>query len=450
MPCWRGELGMSMNDVSSAFPATSAAVALTTADCGGDSNTGVEVSVVIPCLNEAETLARCIETAQVAMRAHGISGEVIVADNRSTDASAEIARSLGARVVDVVDRGYGRALMGGITAATGEYVIMGDADASYDFAEIPRFVRMLREGYDLVQGCRLPSGNGRIMPGAMPFLHRWLGNPMFSALARLFFGSPVSDIYCGLRGFRRAWQLRLGQRCAGMEFANEMIIKGSWQRSRIGEIPITLHVDGRQAHPPHLRTFRDGWRTLRFYLLHSPRWLFAYPGAMLLVLAAIGYAVAMPGWRVAGVHFDLGTLVAATLAGLIGYQAIIFAIVAQAIGVAQGSLPCDELLPARVGPSGLEQRLLFGGVLTGIGGALLSAAVFQWWLAGFGDLRYEIVLRLVIPATMLMGLGVQTIFASFVLALLDSETKWSTIAGTRRDARDPDTRLAASGPDVAG
>src|SRR6266446_3970273 len=240
----------------------------------------VEVSVVMPCLNEADTLDTCIRKAQLAMRGHGIVGEVIVADNGSSDGSQAIALRAGAHLVNVPLKGYGNALMGGIDAARGRFVIMGDADDSYDFLEIPRIVDKLREGFSLVQGCRLPSGGGQIMPGAMPFSHRWLGNPMFSLLVRRWFrAQSIHDVYCGLRGFTTAFYRRLGLRCTGMEFATEMIIKASLFKERIAEVPITLHPDVRRSHPPHLRTFRDGWRTLRFFLMYSPRWLFLIPGA---------------------------------------------------------------------------------------------------------------------------------------------------------------------------
>src|SRR5439155_4592494 len=241
-----------------------------------------EVSIVIPCLNEADTLAICIRKAIAAMERHRIAGEVIVADNGSTDGSVEIARREGARVVSVTTRGYGAALMGGIDAAAGRFIVMGDADDSYDFSDIPRFVEKLRQGYELVQGCRLESGGGRVLPGAMPFLHRWFGNPLFSFLARRWFHAPIHDVYCGLRGFTRELYERLQQRCTGMEFATEMIIKASLQGARILDVPVTLHPDGRRAHAPHLRTFRDGWRTLRFFLLFSPRWLFLVPGSVLI------------------------------------------------------------------------------------------------------------------------------------------------------------------------
>jgi len=229
----------------------------------------VELSVVMPCLNEADTLAICIDKALTSMLEHNIKGEVVVADNGSTDGSQEIAISHGARVINVEAKGYGNALMGGIAEARGKFVIMGDADDSYDFLEIPKFVEKLREGYELVQGCRLPSGGGRVMPNAMPFLHRWFGNPMFSILVRRMFWAEIHDVYCGLRGFTKDLYDRLALRCVGMEFATEMIIKSNIYGTRITEVPITLHPDGRKAHKPHLKTFRDGWRTLRFFMVFS-------------------------------------------------------------------------------------------------------------------------------------------------------------------------------------
>jgi hypothetical protein len=248
-----------------------------------------EVSVVIPCLNEAETLGTCIEKAARVMREHGITGEIVVADNGSSDDSRAIARRLGAIVVDVESKGYGHALMGGIAAAQGRFVIMGDADDSYDFADIPKFVEKLRQGFDLVLGCRLPSGGGTVLPGAMPWLHRWWGNPMFSLLAQRMFRVKVHDVYCGMRAFTKPFYERLDQRCTGMEFATEMIIKASLFGGSIAEVPITLHSDGRAAHLPHLKTFRDGWRTLRFFLLCSPRRLFLIPGGALILLGLVGY-----------------------------------------------------------------------------------------------------------------------------------------------------------------
>src|SRR6266853_1027343 len=301
----------------------------------------IEVSIVMPCLNEVDTLAACIERAQRALREQNIVGEVIVADNGSTDGSPEIAQGLGARLVHVAVQGYGSALMGGIAAARGKFVIMGDADQSYDFLEVPKFVEKLRAGADLVQGCRLPAAGGQIMPQAMPFLHRWWGNPMFSLMARWWFRAPIHDIYCGLRGFRKDFQAGLNQRCLGMEFATEMIIKSSLHGGRMAEVAITLHRDGRKAHAPHLKTFRDGWRTLRFFLLCSPRWLFLMPGALLVLLGLIGYAVALPGVSLQGVTFDVHTLLFASLFLICGYQSILFAIFTKTFAINERLLPAD-------------------------------------------------------------------------------------------------------------
>src|SRR5262249_35079462 len=243
----------------------------------------------------ADTVAGCVQKALHALRDNHINGEVIVADNGSTDDSAELAAQSGARIVQVEARGYGHALMGGIAAARGQFIIMGDADASYDFGEVPNFVTKLREGFDLVQGCRLPAGGGRIEPGAMPLSHRWLGNPLLTFLVRQMFWSPIHDVYCGLRGFRKAFWETLEQPWPGMEFATEMIVKAGFAGGKIAEIPITLHPDGRKKRLPHLRTLRDGWRTLRFFLMYCPRWLFWYPGIALIVLGLLGYAIALPG-----------------------------------------------------------------------------------------------------------------------------------------------------------
>ena len=382
------------------------------------STSAIELSVVMPCLNEADTIASCIEKAMRALREHRIAGEVIVADNGSTDGSQQIAASLGARVVPVAEKGYGSALMGGIIAARGRYIIMGDADDSYDFGEIPAFVVKLREGYDLVQGCRLPAGGGRVMPGAMPFLHRWWGNPMFSWLARGWFRAPVQDVYCGLRGFTREHFERLGQRCTGMEFATEMIIKTSLIGARIGEVPITLHVDGRKAHAPHLRTFRDGWRTLRFFMLYSPRWLFLMPGALLILLGVAGYGIALPGLRIGRITFDVHTLLFASLGIIAGYQSVVFALFAKVFAISERLLPEDPRL-ARLGRFvSLERGLLAGvlGMFAGLG--LLAGAVSQWWAVDFGRLDYSHTMRWVIPGVTLTTLGFQTVLSSFFLSVL--------------------------------
>jgi glycosyltransferase involved in cell wall biosynthesis len=250
---------------------------------------------------------------------------------------------MGARVIRVREKGYGNALMGGIAEAQGKYIIMGDADDSYDFLEIPRFVEKLRQGADLVQGCRLPSGGGKVMPGAMPFLHRWLGNPLFSILVKWWFhAAPIHDVYCGLRGFTKTLHARLGQRCSGMEFATEMIIKASLFGEKIAEVPITLYPDGRRSHSSHLRTFRDGWRTFRFFLMYCPQWLFLIPGGFLVLLGLYGYGIAMPGMTIGGMTFDAHTLLFASLAILCGYQSILFAIFTKTFAISEGLLPEDR------------------------------------------------------------------------------------------------------------
>lgn len=378
-----------------------------------------ELSVVIPCLDEADTLATCIDKAFRALAAHDIPGEVIVADNGSTDGSRDIARACGARVVDVPQRGYGAALMAGIAAARGEFVLMGDADDSYDFGELPAFVEKLRGGADLVQGCRLPSGGGRVLPGAMPRLHRWIGNPLLTLFGRRWFWAPVHDVYCGMRAFRRDFYQSLDQRCTGMEFATEMIVKASLARgARIDEVPITLHPDGRRSHPPHLRTFRDGWRTLRFFLLYCPRSLFFYPAVALVMLGLVGYAVALPGARIAGIRFDAHTLLFASLAILLGHQAALFAVFAKTFAVGEGLLPTDPRLPRLFRLFPLERAVIAGGLTLAAGVLLLLVAVNQWRVAGFGNLDYAVTMRWVIPGATLTALGFQTVLGAFFLTLL--------------------------------
>jgi glycosyltransferase involved in cell wall biosynthesis len=379
--------------------------------------TDIEVSIVMPCLNESDTLETCIRKAHAALDRASIRGEIIVADNGSTDGSIEIAQAQGARVVPVAARGYGAALMGGIDAARGRFVIMGDADDSYDFGEVPKFVERLREGYDLVQGCRLESGGGRVMPGAMPVLHRWLGNPMFSLIARRWFKAPVHDIYCGLRGFTKSLYARLDQRCTGMEFATEMIIKASLGGARIAQVPITLHPDGRKSHPPHLKTFRDGWRTLRFFLICNPRRLFLVPGLLLLLLGIVGYAVAIPGLRIRGVAFDAHTLLFASLFLICGYQSVWFAVIAKTFAHTEGILPEDPRLDRFARALPLERGLVLGlgGFL--VGALCLAVAVNDWRLRDFGPLNYAETMRLVVPGVTLAVLGYQTILSFFLLSL---------------------------------
>ncbi len=383
----------------------------------------IEVSVVIPCLNEEETLAGCIEKAQQALREHHIAGEVVLADNGSTDSSRSIAEKHGARVILVNEPGYGNALMGGIAAARCRFVIIGDADASYDFLEIPKIVEKLRAGFDLVQGCRLPAGGGSIRPGAMPFLHRWIGNPFFSFLVRKWFRAPVNDVYCGLRGFSKAMYRRLDQRCTGMEFATEMIIKASLLGEKITEVPITLHPDGRTSHAPHLKTFRDGWRTFRYFLMCSPRWLFVAPSVIFIAFGLLGYLLAMPGLSIGRGSFDAHTLLFASLAILCGYQCILFAVFAKTFAVTEGFLPPDRHLERFFELVNLERGLVVAGLALLAGSALLLAAIRQWWLTGFGHLDYAYTMRFVVPGATLVALGFQTVFSSFFVSILGMRRK---------------------------
>jgi glycosyltransferase involved in cell wall biosynthesis len=383
-----------------------------------DNRFPVELSVVMPCLNEIETLATCINKAQRALQESEITGEIIVADNGSTDGSQRVAEQLGARVVCVTKRGYGNALMGGIAAARGKFVIMGDSDDSYDFHEIRTFVDKLRQGFELVQGCRLPSGGGKVMPGAMPFTHRWCGNPMFSLMVRKLFRAPIHDVYCGLRGFTKDLYNRLNLFSPGMEFATEMVIKASLWGARITEVPIILHPDGRQSHAPHLKTVRDGWRTLRFFMMYSPRWLFVIPGALLILLGIAGYCLAMPGVTVGKLTFDAHTLLFASLAILCGYQSILFAIFTKTYAITEGLMPEDPRMIRFFKVVNLERGLVLASAALVVGLVLLATAIYQWYRVDFGHLDYAQTMRWVIPGATLIALGFQTILSSFFVSIL--------------------------------
>ena len=388
-----------------------------------ESESHLELTVVMPCLNEADTIEVCVVKALTAIREAGIDGEVLIADNGSTDGSQLIAERLGARVVQVEAKGYGNALMGGIAAARGKYIIMGDADDSYNFEEIPKFVERLRRGPDLVQGCRLPSGGGSILPGAMPFLHRWWGNPMFSVMVRQMFNAPIHDVYCGMRGFTKEAYDKLDLRCTGMEFATEMIIKASRYKMNIAEVPITLHPDGRKAHAPHLKTFRDGWRTLRFFLMCSPRWLFLIPGIMLFLFGLIGYGLAMPGVTLGGATVGAHTLLVASLALLTGQQAIFFAIFAKMFSINEGLMPPDQRMNRFFDVFTLERGLILGGVAVTGGICLIGIAMNVWRANQFGALDYAHTMRLVIPGVTLVALGFQGVLSSFVVSILGMHHK---------------------------
>ncbi|MCP5043124.1 MAG: glycosyltransferase family 2 protein [bacterium] len=381
--------------------------------------TSIELSVVMPCLNEADTLEICVNKVLRIFEEHAIVGEVVVADNGSHDGSQEIAERLGARVEHVAERGYGAALMGGISAARGRFVLMGDADDSYDFLEIPKFIEKLREGYDLVQGCRLPKGGGTVLPDAMPFLHRWFGNPMLSSMVRGMFRAPVTDIYCGMRGFKKDLYLQLDQRCTGMEFATEMIIKSTLYGAKIAEVPITLHPDGRKAHGPHLRTFRDGWRTVRFFMMYSPRWLFLLPGLLLLFGGVLGYAAAYSvGPPIFGIDFGPHTLLVSSLAFLLGYQSILFAIFTKTFAITEGLMPEDPRMVRLFDLVNLEKGLAVGILSFVIGLGLISRIATTWWGSDFGPLDYETSMRWVIPGVTLAALGFQTILSGFFVSIL--------------------------------
>ncbi len=383
----------------------------------------MELSIVMPCLNEAETVGRCVVKARQALAAAGISGEVVVADNGSTDGSIGIAGVAGARVVPVAERGYGSALMAGIAAARGRFVLMGDADDSYDFLEAVRFVEPLRQGYDLVQGCRLPVGGGTVAPGAMPFLHRWWGNPMLTAIARWWYGAPIHDIYCGMRAFQRPLIESLDLRCTGMEFALEMIIKATLRGARITEVPITLRPDGRTAHPPHLRTFRDGWRSLRFFLVYSPRWLFLMPGLLLGLSGLACYLLVYGQLGIGPLRFDAHTLLFGSLAIICGFQSVLFAVMTKVFAINEGLLPMDRRLERAFQILDLERGLVLAGLTMLAGLVLLGAAVSQWFDAGLGHLDYARTMRWVIPGVTLTTLGFQATLSGFFLSILGLRRK---------------------------
>lgn len=375
----------------------------------------MELSVVMPCLNEADTVATCVAKARRFLEGNGIEGEVVVADNGSRDGSPQLAAHAGARVVRAVEPGYGSALLAGIHAARGRYVIMGDADDSYDFTALQPFVDELRKGADLVIGNRFSGGIGK---GAMPALHRYLGNPVLSGVGRLFFGSPVHDFHCGLRGFRRESVLDLRLQSTGMEFASEMVVKATLAGKKVVEVPTTLSPDGRNRRP-HLRSWRDGWRHLRFLLLYSPRWLFLIPGLILLVVGlAFGAALTRGPVRIGQITFDVDTLVASSATVVIGYQAVLFAVLTKIYATEEGFLPPDPALNQFLRMVTLERGLAVGGVigLLGVGG--LIASLVHWNLQDFGELNPRDSLRMVVPSATALIVSLQTVFASLFASVL--------------------------------
>jgi Glycosyl transferase family 2 len=383
----------------------------------------VELTIVIPCLNEAETLRACIDKAWRGLQAAGVAGEVLVADNGSTDGSVSVAEQAGARVVMVGEKGYGSALRGGIAAAQARWIIMGDADDSYDFSRIDGMVQKLREGFDLVIGCRFPDGGGTIAAGAMPWKNRWIGNPLLSFIGRLFFKCPVRDFHCGLRGFTRTAYEKMELKTTGMEFASEMVIKATMLKSlKITEVPVTLHPDGR-SRPPHLKPWRDGWRHLRFMLIYSPRWLFLMPG-LLLALAggAVGIVLSAGAVHLGGVQLDVGSLAVADMAAIVGLQLIAFAFCTKVFAIAEGLLPQDPQFAKIFKFFTLEKGIAAGLVFLLSGGALFGYAIAVWKSEHFGALNYSENLRRLLPAVTLIVAGIQIVFSSFFLSILGLKT----------------------------
>lgn len=382
----------------------------------------LELTIVMPCLNEAETLARCIEKAQAGLAAAGVSGEVLIADNGSTDGSIEIAERLGARVERVTAKGYGNALRGGIAAARGRWILMGDSDDSYDFSHIQGFVEKLRAGYELVMGCRLPNGGGSILPGAMPWKNRWIGNPSLSFLGRLFFKTPIHDFHCGMRAFSAEGYRRMDLKTTGMEFASEMVMKATIKGLKVTEVPITLHKDGRNR-PPHLKPWRDGWRHLRFMLIYSPKWLFLVPGLLLFGVGTAGLAaLSISPIQVGRIHLDVGAQLSAGLAMVLGAQWISLAFFTKVFAVNEGLLNADTGFSSFFRRFTLERGVILGVITAIVGAALFFRALWAWKAANFGVIDYADNVRRLIPAAILIILGLQLISSSFFLGVLGLKT----------------------------
>jgi glycosyltransferase involved in cell wall biosynthesis len=376
----------------------------------------LELTILMPCLNEAETIAVCVAKAKGFLQRAGVQGEVLIGDNGSTDGSQALAQAAGARVIPVPERGYGAALSGGIAAARGRYVIMGDADDSYDFENLGPMLAGLRDGADLVMGNRFQGG---IKPGAMPFLHRYLGNPVLSWLGRLFFHIPVGDFHCGLRGFRRDAILGLGLKSPGMEFASEMVVKAQLQGLRMEEVATTLSPDGR-SRAPHLKTWRDGWRHLRFLLLHSPRWLFLYPGLFLMGLGLVLAALLAMGPVRLFLHItlDFHSLIVACFAVLIGSQLVVFSAIARTYAAAEGILPPALQFSGMMKALNLERILQIALALCVAGLAGLIWAVSYWARQHFGDIGYPLVLRVLVISLTAIATGIQFAAGGFLASVL--------------------------------
>jgi len=379
----------------------------------------LELTILMPCLNEAQTVATCVRKARSFLGRTGIEGEVLVADNGSTDGSPDLAREAGARVVRVARKGYGSALIGGIEAAWGRFVIMADADDSYDFSQLDAFVECLRAGNTMVIGHRFRGG---IRPGAMPLLHRYLGNPVLSLVGRLFFSSRIGDFHCGLRGVDRAAALKLRLRTPGMEFASEMIVRATLAGWRIAEVPTVLSPAGR-SRPPHLRSWRDGWRHLRFLLMMSPRWLMLYPGASLIAIGVMAELAILQGPVVVhGVGFDIHTMLYAAGATILGVQLVLFSLLARTIGVVKSLLPMTQPLARFLNIFTLERGILLGLSLGLAGFGLATYSVESWAHARLAALDPSTMMRVAIPSVTLMLAGAEIIYASFLIGFIDVRT----------------------------
>lgn len=381
---------------------------------------GPELTILMPCLNEEETIGVCIAKALDFLGRSGVDGEVLVADNGSVDGSIAIAKRAGARVVQVSEKGYGAALMGGIAAARGRYIIMGDADDSYDFSSLAPFVEKLRSGYSLVLGNRFMGG---ILPGAMPPLHRYLGNPVLSFIGRLFFEIPVGDFHCGLRGFSRAAVGRMDLATTGMEFASEMVVKSSLNGLTICEVPTTLKPDGR-SRPPHLKTWRDGWRHLKFLLMYSPKWLFFFPGLFFVLFGLVLAGALLPGTLQIGSGFSLGlnSFLTGCLLAIVGSQLITFGAVARYYAAVSGILPRGVRSERIIYWCKTDRLILFALFLLVSGGALFCISLFKWAEVDFGLLPNPIAPRLVASGLSIAIIGLQTAFAAFLFGMLDIPT----------------------------
>ena len=391
-----------------------------------------ELTILMPCLNEEETVGICIEKALTFLAEHHVNGEVLVADNGSTDGSAIIARARGARVVEISERGYGSALIGGTFAAHGKYVIMGDADDSYDFMDLMPFLECLRNGTQLVMGNRFKGG---IAKGAMPALHQYLGNPILSWLGRIFYSSKIGDFHCGLRGYDRLAVLSLHLHTTGMEYASEMIVQATLHHLTIEEVPTTLSPDGR-SHPPHLRSWSDGWRHLRFLLMYSPKWLFLYPGLFLVGIGfVLGILLGIAPIQIANINFDINTLLYAAGFVFIGFQAVLFAVFANIYAYQSAYIPVPDHLIRTVSRFTVERGLIVGLLSTALGAALSIFALVYWKDTSFGNLNPARVMRITIPAVVLIVCGIELCFSSFMIGILSIRKRdLSSIDGTEHSA----------------